>query len=125
MACCCPLPLSSPGQPLNPGISPPVPPHCVWGICQSASWRRVVLVELAEQGPAVCVEASLELGVGERRHLAAGEAYDSSVERVVRREEVRRFAPGRGVRLFTSTTRPVFPLLTRRRLNATFLRSAS
>jgi len=71
---------------------------------------EVVLVELAEQSPAVYVEASLQLGVGERRRLvAAEEAYDSPVERVGRREGPRRFAPGRGVRLFTSSSRPVSP----------------
>jgi hypothetical protein len=29
MACYCPLSLSSPGRPLGPGISPPIPPHSV------------------------------------------------------------------------------------------------
>jgi hypothetical protein len=32
MACYCPLRLSSPGRPLGPGISPPIPPHCVGDI---------------------------------------------------------------------------------------------
>lgn len=52
---------------------------------------EVVLVELAEQSPAVHVEASLELGVSESRRLvAAEEAYDSVVERVRCRERLRR-----------------------------------
>lgn len=52
---------------------------------------EVVLVELAEQRPAVYVEASLELGMGESRRLvAAEETYDSLVERVGGREGVRR-----------------------------------
>jgi hypothetical protein len=32
MACYCPLRLSVPGRPLGPGISPPIPPHCVGDI---------------------------------------------------------------------------------------------
>jgi len=76
---------------------------------------EMVLIELAEQSPAVYVEASLELGVGERRRLvAAEEAYDSSVERVGGREGLRRFTPRRGVRLFTSSTRPASPSASRR-----------
>ncbi|MDA8286707.1 MAG: hypothetical protein M0Z42_26190 [Actinomycetota bacterium] len=52
---------------------------------------EMVLIELAEQSPAVYVEASLQLGVGESRRLvAAEEAYDSLVERVGDREGVRR-----------------------------------
>ena len=86
-----------------------------WGICQSASWRRVVLVQLAQEPPAVYVEAGLQLAVGEPCRLFPGEeAYDSVVELVGGRERVRLVVVGRGARLFTSSLRPVSPSFSRR-----------
>ena len=42
-----------------------------WGICQSASWRRMVLIELTDELPSVTIELGLELGVGEPDRLGA------------------------------------------------------
>ncbi len=36
-----------------------------WGICQSASWRRVVLLELTDEPTSKRLEPGLELLVGE------------------------------------------------------------
>ena len=40
MACCCPLSLSRPGQPLDPGISPPIPPYFVGDMSERLVARR-------------------------------------------------------------------------------------
>jgi hypothetical protein len=76
---------------------------------------EVVLVQLAQEPPAVYVEAGLQLAVGEPCRLFPGEeAYDSVVELVGGRERVRLVVVGRGARLFTSSLRPVSPSFSRR-----------
>lgn len=76
---------------------------------------EVVLVELAEELPAVYIEAALQLGVGEPcRRLAGQEAYDSLVERVGGREGVRPVVLGSSARLFTSSLRPASPCASKR-----------
>ena len=75
----------------------------------------VVLVKLAEELPAVYIEASLKLGVGEPCCLFPGEeAYDSLVERVGGREGARLVVFGRDAKLPTSSVRPVSPSASRR-----------
>jgi hypothetical protein len=76
---------------------------------------QVVLVELAQEFPAVYIEAGFQLAVGESCCLfTREEAYDPLVELVGGRERVRFVVVGRGVRLLTSSLRPVSPSFSRR-----------
>ena len=75
---------------------------------------QLVLVELAQEFPAVEVQAGLELLVGERGGLVSvEEAYDSLVELVGGRKGAQLVALGRAARAFASSLRPASPSASR------------